>query len=112
MQFEDVHIGEIVQEQVTKVGMTKAEFGRRINTSRQNVNTLLKKRDLDTEILRKISQVLGRNFFTEFTKDHLHTPEGLNYSSVRVTGLAVEVELRDEDLKAFLKWLADRKSGS
>ena len=112
MQFEDIHIGEIVMKEIHNAGMTKAEFGRRINTSRQNVNTLLKKKDLDTEILKKISVVLRRNFFSEFAVRQLHTPPELSFTSMRITGMEVEIKLIEEDLKAFLKWLADHKSGS
>ena len=62
----DIHIGRLIEQRIKEVGMTKAEFGRRINTSRQNVNTLLKKNSLDTEMLWRISEVLNFDFFQCF----------------------------------------------
>ncbi len=76
----DIHIGRLIEERIKEVGMTKAEFGRRINTSRQNVNTLLRKESLDTRLLKKIGRVLDYDFFSFFTKPGLGTalgsPEG------------------------------------
>lgn len=69
----EIHIGRLIGERIKEVGMTKAEFGRRINTSRQNVNTLLRKESLDTLVLRKISQVLNYDFF------RLYLDEGTSY---------------------------------
>ncbi len=63
----DVHIGELIEERIAEVGITKAEFGRRINTSRQNVNTILKKRSLDTSVLRNICRVLNFDFFQYYS---------------------------------------------
>ena len=62
----DIHIGRLIEKRIKEVGMTKAEFGRRINTSRQNVNTLLRKESLDTELLWRISEVLNFDFFQFF----------------------------------------------
>lgn len=59
----DIHIGRLIEERINEVGMSKAEFGRRINTSRQNVNTLLRKSSLDTVMLSNISKVLNYDFF-------------------------------------------------
>lgn len=47
--------------------MTKAEFGRRINTSRQNVNTLLRKESMDIQLLQKIGKVLQYDFLALYT---------------------------------------------
>ncbi len=64
----DIHIGRLIEERIKEVGMTKAEFGRRINTSRQNVNTLLRKESLDTRLLKKIGRVLDYDFFRFFLR--------------------------------------------
>lgn len=61
-----IHTGDLIEERLKTVGMTKAEFGRRIQTSRQNVNSLLQKDSLDIKLLARISQVLGQDFVAEF----------------------------------------------
>lgn len=43
--------------------MSKAEFGRRICTSRQNVSLILRKQSISTIQLMQISRVLDCNFF-------------------------------------------------
>lgn len=59
-------VGKLVEERIKELGMTKAEFGRRINTSRQNVNTLLRKDSMDACLLFQISKILNFNFFSCF----------------------------------------------
>ncbi len=63
-----IHIGSLIAERIKAHGMTKAEFGRRINTSRQNVNTLLRKETLDASLLYQISKILKFNFFSYYDK--------------------------------------------
>jgi hypothetical protein len=57
------HVGELVARRLDVVGMTKAEFGRRIATSRQNVNSLLRKPTLTVDQLMEISVALQYDFF-------------------------------------------------
>lgn len=58
-------LGQRIAEELEKLGMSKAEFGRRIGTSRQNVNTLLRRNELTTDLLLRICKVLNYNFFLE-----------------------------------------------
>lgn len=73
--FNTVHLGELIQQQIKAVGMTKAEFGRRIHTSRQNVNTLLRKADISVNQLIKISLVLNYDFFQSLHSTQVEHPE-------------------------------------
>ena len=57
------HIGSEIERRLIEMGMTKAEFGRRIITSRQNVSLILQKESMDTAALHKICRVLDHNFF-------------------------------------------------
>jgi len=66
--MREVHIGKLIENKLGEIGITKAEFGRRINTSRQNVNTLIKKASLDSRQLLTISKVLNYNFFQHYTE--------------------------------------------
>lgn len=62
-----IHIGSLIEARIKALGMTKAEFGRRINTTRQNVNTILRKHSLDAELLQRISLVLKYDFFKYYS---------------------------------------------
>jgi Cro/C1-type HTH DNA-binding domain len=58
-----LHLGELVDRRLNESGMTKAEFGRRIGTSRQNINTLIRKPTLTTEQLMDICVVMKFDLF-------------------------------------------------
>lgn len=75
MNPNDIHIGELIEQRIAEIGITKAEFGRRISTSRQNVNTILKKKSLDSDVLRRVSKVLKCDFFKYYLLDELKEKE-------------------------------------
>lgn len=58
------HLGKAVLEKLKEKGMSKSEFARRINKSRQNVQDIFNRESLDTKLLSDISNVLDYNFFT------------------------------------------------
>ena len=59
----EIHVGKLVLVKLKERGMKKAEFARRINKSRQNVQDILTRPALDTDLLSQISKVLDYNFF-------------------------------------------------
>lgn len=59
------HIGKLIRARLEAVGMTKAEFARRIHTSRQNVNLILSRASVHTDLLYRISEVLDYDFFAD-----------------------------------------------
>lgn len=64
--MKDIHIGNLIGLRLKQLGMTKAEFSRRINRSPQNIHDLLSRESVDTNLLLKISEVLNYNFFKVF----------------------------------------------
>lgn len=58
-----VEIGGKIREVFDTKGITVAKFAEQLGTVRQNVHRIFKKTDLDTALLRKISEVLDHNFF-------------------------------------------------
>lgn len=67
MNIENLHIGKMIAERLEEVGMRKAEFARRIHTSRQNINTLLNRKSLDVDLLLRIGEVLKFDFLKEIS---------------------------------------------
>lgn len=59
----EIHVGKLILDKLRERGMKKAEFARRINKSRQNVQDILTRPALDTDLLSQISKVLDYNFF-------------------------------------------------
>ncbi len=102
MKIPKVHIGQVVEQRIIELGMTKAEFGRRMDTSRQNVNTLLSKENWTVDMIASASRVLGQNFFLAFMSKGV----GQEWGKARVRkGFKVWIEMdRRDDFEAFLKW--------
>lgn len=67
----DVEIGAVIQDVFEKRNMKLSDLADQLGTVRQNVYRIFKKKDLDTGLLTKISEVLDHNFF-----HYYKTPEG------------------------------------
>jgi transcriptional regulator with XRE-family HTH domain len=61
-----IHIGNIIASRLEAVGMSKSEFARRINKARQNINDILNRTSMDTELLFNISKALNYDFFQHY----------------------------------------------
>lgn len=57
------HIGEKVKARAKQLRIGPTELGKMINTSKQNVYGIYKRKSLDTETLRKLSAALDYDFF-------------------------------------------------
>lgn len=58
-----IHIGQEIEARINQLNISASEFARRIDTSKQNVNRILKKESIDTAILQRYCEVLDYNFF-------------------------------------------------
>lgn len=62
----EIHIGEIIKSKARELRIGPTELGEKINTSKQNVYGIYKRKSIDTDLLRKISNALGHNFFNYY----------------------------------------------
>lgn len=62
----EIHIGEIIKNKARELRIGPTELGEKINTSKQNVYGIYKRKSIDTDLLRKISNALGHNFFSYY----------------------------------------------
>ncbi len=69
MKIEKINIGLSIEQKLNELGMSKAEFGRKIGVPQQNVNRILDKTSIDTDKLVAICEALDYNFFKEYTDD-------------------------------------------
>lgn len=65
--MEKLHIGERIKERAKELRMGATELGTLINTSKQNIYGIYKRRTIDTGLLKKISQALECDFFALYT---------------------------------------------
>ena len=102
MKIPKIHIGDLIEARIKEIGITKAEFCRRMHTSRQNVSTMLGKSDLATDTLRKASEVLDCNFFLAYCQEDEPYSQPLIY----------KVEFNSTDLaeiESLKRWVEGKK---
>lgn len=56
---DDIHMGKIIEDRLDKIGMTPAEFGRRIGTTRQNAVSILKRKSIEFHNAVKYNEILN-----------------------------------------------------
>ncbi len=62
-------IGILIKEELLAQERSVAWFARKIHLDRSNVYRLFQKNSVDTDLLRRISQVLGRDFFAVYSEE-------------------------------------------
>ncbi len=62
------HHGKRIEEIREQRGMSKAELGRRIGTSNQNVHDIITREEIKQTLLEKLGKALGHDFIDEFYK--------------------------------------------
>ena len=64
-KMKDVHIGNLIQEELTRQGRTVNWFAKGIYCEKSNVYKMFKRKSIDMAQLMKISEVLGHNFLKD-----------------------------------------------
>lgn len=55
----ELHIGRIIEDRLDEIGMSVAEFGRRIGTTRQNAQNLLKRKQIQIDSAIEYNEILN-----------------------------------------------------
>ena len=64
-----MHIGQLINEEVRRQGLTVEQFAELINTSRTNVYHIFNRESIDLDMLIRISKTLHRNFVQEIATE-------------------------------------------
>lgn len=105
------HIGKIIRQRLEETGMNKSEFARRINTTPQNIYGIFKRKSLDTDLLKEISQVLEYDFFQYYSQFAFmakedgspYGPKGKGYEHKTVSELCQELKMCQDELELLRK---------
>ena len=62
-----VPIGQKIEEEVRRQERSVCWFARKLCCNRQNVYDIFRRTNIDAELLLRISIILERNFFEEYT---------------------------------------------
>lgn len=64
---ESIHIGQIIHKELRQQGRTVAWLSQQLNTSRMACYRMFHNYSIDTQVLYRISRLLGRDFFAEYS---------------------------------------------
>lgn len=81
--MKNVHIGSIIRTKLEESQLSIAEFAERINRTRPTVYDIFNRKSIDTDLLIKISEVLGYNFLQEVYLEDISKKELSNGNSSR-----------------------------
>lgn len=70
-----INIGQIIQEELRRQERTPTWLARKINCQRSNVYYIFSQQSINTDLLRRISIALGRDFFNEYSQEIKDTPD-------------------------------------
>lgn len=105
----EIHIGREIERVYQQSGMKLSEFARRINTSSRNIYSIFARKEIKTDQLQKISEVLNFNFFSLFHSEQRAMAEepGLGYKKIsnKIT-VSIELDGDAQTLEQTIKKLA------
>lgn len=95
----EFHIGNLIQKKLAELRIGPTEFARMINTSKQNVYAIFKRKSIDTDQLLLISKVLHVNFFEYymdiFERSGVLAEPTEDYKTIRKDLLKMQEELNE-----------------
>ena len=97
-----IHIGQLIKEKVTEKRLSQEALGKMINTTKQNVGNIYKRRSIDTQLLLKLCVVLEYNFFEAFySEEPLKGMRKKEMDAIRAEIAALQniIKQRDERIR-------------
>ena len=98
-----IHIGKIIHDKIKHKEISITEFADKINTTRRNAYKIFNKPNIDTELLIKISEVVGENFFFNYISDQ----EVVAYGKDKI--IAAQLMNSLKELKATMIYMEQKK---
>lgn len=84
---EPVNIGRIIEEELRRQERSVTWLSRKLHCDRRNVYDIFTRQYIDTGLLFRISEILGRDFFTYFSQA-LHLGENQQITPPRMIPVA------------------------
>ena len=64
-----MHIGQIIKQELEEQGRTVVWFAKKMSYTRSNAYKIFNRATIDTEVLLRISQLLGVDFYQYYTDE-------------------------------------------
>ncbi|HEY0679630.1 MAG TPA: hypothetical protein VGD17_15200 [Chitinophagaceae bacterium] len=107
-----IHIGQLIKEKVTEKRLSQEALGKMINTTKQNVGNIYKRRSIDTQLLLKLCIVLEYNFFEAFySEEPLKTMRKKEIDAINseISALQNIIKQRDERIRDLEEIMSSNK---
>ena len=107
-----IHIGQIIKERVTEKRLSQEALGKMINTTKQNVGNIYKRRSIDTQLLLKLCVVLEYNFFeVYYSEEPLKTmrQKEIEAFNNEIKALQNTIRQRDEKIRDLEEIMSSNK---
>ncbi|MCW5910150.1 MAG: helix-turn-helix transcriptional regulator [Cyclobacteriaceae bacterium] len=102
----EVHIGREIERKYQASGMKLSEFAKRINTSSRNVYSIFARKEIKTDQLIKICEVLNFDFFSLYISGPTGVQEPRQvYSKKNKVMVTVELDGNPDSLELHIKRL-------
>lgn len=97
-----IHIGQAIKQKVKELRLKQEEFGKMINTTKQNVTNIFGNPDINTDRLFKVSVALKYDFFRLFSAEE--PLKGMSNSEIEalqaeVRSLQQAIQQKDDKIK-------------
>jgi len=106
-----VHIGEKIKQRAKQLRIGPTELGKMVNTSKQNIYGIYKRKSVDAELLKKISKALDYDFFQHYVNENLpvlNEPSSY-YQRKTLKDISSELELCKKEIDRLKKELAEKE---
>lgn len=64
-----VNIGREIEDELRRQERTVTWLARRLSCERSNIYSIFRRQSIDTKLLLRISQILGRDFFSVYSRE-------------------------------------------
>ena len=71
--MKETHIGSIIREKIKEKGIKVTDFAQKLHCNRCNIYSIFNRRNVDLQLLIKISEILDCDLLTEYQKNNLKT---------------------------------------
>lgn len=107
----EFHIGSCIKKVADHQKKGPTELGREINTSKQNIYGIFKRKSIDTLLLMKLSRALHHDFFMEYVQLlGIHPSEstnGTDHKDQQIEQLQADLEDLRAENKDLLKQIVE-----
>ena len=96
----DKKIGQIIEERVRLQNMDVTELAKKIGVERRKAYNIIKRESIDTNLLKKIGQILNYDFFQDLLEEKTKQEIALK-SKIDASTFYIPVKFTNEEIERY-----------